>query len=455
MNSFLDFKLKDKTLKALENINFMAPTNIQNMVLPTALAGKNFACKGQTGSGKTHCFIIPIAEKIDENQKKLQSIILVPTRELAMQIDKRFQEFFKDFDVKITCLIGGIDTLKEKLKMSSTPQILIGTPEKITQIAIDSGLVNLSTVNSLVIDEADMTLEMGFLNEVDRIALLCKKAQIMIFSATIPAGIKHFIKKYFKVPLTISDSNDNNNENIEHILYPVRGRNTNEILLEILKEINPYVCLIFANRKEKVNDIYKLLLDNGYECGIIHGDLQSRERKANIKRALNGQYKYIVCSDIAARGIDIEGVSHVISMDLPKNNLEFYTHRAGRAGRLNMIGQCITLFDKSDKETLKKLEKQGIVFKVMELKKHEWVELKDFNARAKRKNTSSNASDLQKEISKTVRMNKSNKVKPNHKKKLKEKVAKVKQKYHRAIIQNDIKKRIKERAIKKNKGEIS
>lgn len=454
MESFNELKLNKKTLNAIDNIHFKKPTHTQELVLPVALENKNLACKGKTGSGKTHCFLIPIANKIDENIKQLQALILVPTRELAVQITQRCKEFFEDYDIKIACLTGGVDTLREKNRITTTPQILIGTPEKICDIVIDNGLVNLSTVKTFVIDEADMTLEMGFLNEVDRIASLCKNSQMMVFSATIPAGIKHFIKKYFSSPLVIEDDKVNYNEQIEHILYPLRGKDKNELLVYILNHINPYVCLIFCNKKEEVDEVYKYLINNGVECGIIHGDLAARERKGNIKRALDGKYRFIVCSDIAARGIDIEGVSHVISIGFPKNNLEFYTHRAGRAGRINMTGQCITLYSNDDKDSIIKLESEGVKFVVKEIKNNEWKELKEFDARSKRKGKGNVSSELQKDISKTVRMKKSKKVKPNYKKKVQIAVEKVKRKHRREMIQNDIKKRIKQRAIKKSKGEL-
>lgn len=455
MELFNDYKLNEKTLKAIESIHFVKPTLTQQMVLPYALDNKNLACKGKTGSGKTHCFLIPIANKIKEDLKTLQAIILVPTRELAIQITTRCKEFFKDFDIKISCLTGGNDIYKDKNKVNITPQILIGTPEKICDIAINSGLLNLSHVETLVIDEADMTLELGFLNEVDRIAFLCKNAQIMIYSATIPAGIKQFIKKYFSSPLILEDEKTMNHTQIKHILYPLRNRDSYEILLHIINHINPYICLIFCNKKEEVENTYKYLTNNGVECGIIHGDLQARERKANIKRAIDGKYRFIVCSDIAARGIDIEGVSHVISMGFPKNNLEFYAHRAGRAGRMNLNGECITLFNKEDSECISLLEKQGIEFVVEELKNGEFKQLKEFNSREKRKNNNKTNDVLQEKIAKTVRIHKSKKVKPNYKKKVKQEVEKVKRKHRREIIQGDIKKRIKERAIKKNKGEYN
>lgn len=453
MENFNELNLNDKTLMALECIHFKKPTHIQELVLPVALENKNLACKGKTGSGKTHCFLIPIANKINENSKTLQALILVPTRELAIQISQRCKELFVNYAIKIACLTGGIDTLREKNKIATTPQILIGTPEKICDVVIDNGLLNFSTVNTFIIDEADMTLEMGFLNEVDRIASLCKKAQMMVFSATIPTGIKHFIRKYFSMPLIIEDYKINYNNQIEHILYPTRGKDKKEILLKILSKINPYICLIFCNKKEEVEDVYHFLINNDIDCGIIHGDLAARERKSNIKRALDGKYRFIVCSDIAARGIDIEGVSHVISLNLPKNNLEFYTHRSGRAGRINMTGVAISLYNNDDKDTISKLEKEGIKFVVKEIKNNEWKELKEFDARNKRKGKASTSSELQKDISKTVRIHKSKKVKPNYKKKVQIAVDKVKRKHRREVIQNDIKKRIKERAIKKSKGE--
>jgi len=452
MANFNEFGLRTKVLESISNIGFTKPTSIQEKVLPFALENKSLACKGKTGSGKTHSYLIPIANKIVEANKNLQAIIIVPTRELAIQINQRTKEMFDNFDIKISLLVGGIDTNREKEKITSIPQIVIGTPEKICEVAIENGLLNLSTVKTLVIDEADMTLEMGFLNEVDRIAYLCKTAQMMLFSATIPAGIKQFIRKYFSFNLIIEEQKDNSNANIEHILYPIRSYSKEEVLLKIINFINPYVCLIFANRKEDVEKYHKFLVNNGVDCGIIHGDLEARERKTNIKRALDGKYKYIVCSDIAARGIDIDGVSHVISIDFPKNNLEFYTHRAGRAGRINYLGQAISLYAKDDAKTVSELEAQGIIFNVKELKNGEWVELKEFDARKKRK-VSGKDDPLQQMISKTVRMTKSKNVKPNYKKKVKAAVDKVKRKHRREVIQNDIKKRIVQRAIARTKGE--
>ncbi len=455
MPNFNNYGLKQEVLASIENIGFKKPTKIQDLVIPVALKKINLIGKGKTGSGKTHSFLIPIANRLEVNDPNLQCIILLPTRELALQIFQTCKEFFKlNFSkIKITCLTGGQDSKRDLNKLSPTPQILIGTPEKIKNLTIDTGAIDLSKVNTLVIDEADMTLEMGFLNEVDRIAsLVDKNVHIMIFSATIPVGIRPFLKKYLKNPILLEDEKNVEHQDIEHILFPCRGKTTLETLSLILKNINPYVCLIFANTKKEVEKIYEYLIEEGYNVAMIHGDLQSRERKRNIKKSLNGEFKYIVASDIASRGIDISGVSHVISLSFPKNNLDFYMHRAGRCGRNNVKGQCISLYHKQDNEVIQKLIGMGIHFSHQEIKNNQWVVLKDYNSRSKRTPKKINELDL--EIKKVIVQSKKQKVKPNYKKKVRTQIDKIKKKHRREMIQKDIKKRQIQRAIqaKNDKG---
>lgn len=455
MPNFNKYGLKQEVLESIKNIGFTKPTKIQDIVIPVALKKINLIGKGKTGSGKTHSFLIPIANRIEVDNPNLQCIVLLPTRELSLQIYQTFKEFFKDnfSNLKITCLTGGKDSKRDLTKLNVTPQILIGTPEKIKKMTVDTGAVNLSTVNTFVIDEADMTLEMGFLNEVDMIAnLVDKKAHIMVFSATIPVGIKPFLKKYLRNPVLLEDQTAVDNQDIEHILFPCRGKSTNETLKLVLENINPYVCLIFANTKKEVEETYKYLTSLNYDVAMIHGSLQSRERKRSIKKSLNGEFKYIVASDIASRGIDIPGVSHVISLGFPKNNLEFYLHRAGRCGRNNVTGKCISLYHNQDKQTIQKLMSMGIQFSHQEIKNDKWVVLKDFDARTRRVNKKVSEVDL--EIKKVVIQNKNKKVKPNYKKKVKQQIDKIKRKHRREVIQKDIKKRQIKRAIEnsKNKG---
>ena len=448
---FEELKLKDKTLQAIKNVNFKKPTHIQELVLPLSLSNQSLACKGKTGSGKTHCFLITLANNIDEKDSSLQTIILAPTRELAIQLKENCDVFFKNYNIKITLLTGGNDVNKDIAKLNNNPQILIGTPKRIKEVVIDNGLLNINTVKTLIIDEADMTLELGFLNELDKIAsLVNKNTQFLLFSATLPISLRQFIKKYFPKSQIIEDEKGNSNQLIEHILYPTRGRDKKELLLKVLANINPYVCLIFLNKKEEVEEYYKFLINNDIDCLIIHGDLPARERKRNIKMALDGKYKYIVCSDIAARGIDIEGVSYVISINIPKNNLEYYIHRAGRCGRNGLKGQSIAFYDQSDKQYFLRLREMGINFNSKEIKDGNWVSVAGFDDRNTRKGQKT--SQLDADIQKAISLNKSKKVKTNHKKKVKLAVDKVKRKHKREVIQNDIKRRTRQRAIEKNKN---
>ena len=441
MHTFDEYSLKKEVLQAIQEIHFTTPTTIQHLVIPHALKNQNIIGKGKTGSGKTHAFLIPLANKIQKDKPILQSILLVPTRELALQLYQCCKIFFKNFpEVKISCLMGGQESQKDIEKLNVTPQILIGTPERIQHIVIDNGLLNLSTVSTLIIDEADMTLEMGFLNEVDCIAsLIHPQAQIMVFSATIPVGIRPFLKKYLKNPILIEDDKSSDHENIEHILYPSKERNIYDILDLILQNINPYVCLIFANTKKEVENIYNELHLRNYDVEMIHGDLKSRERKKNIKRSLNGEFKYIIASDIASRGIDIPGVSHVISIGMPSiEHLDFYMHRAGRCGRNNLTGQCITIYQNKDKEAISKLSDQGITFVTKEIKNHEWKTLKNFDSRKKRMKK---PGEMDVEIKKVIHQNRLKKVKPNYKKKIKLQIDQIKRKHKREFIKKEIKKR--------------
>ncbi len=443
MQTFEQYPLKKEVLQAIQDIHFSTATKIQTLVLPHALKNQNLIGKGKTGSGKTHAFLIPLANKISED-KILQSILLVPTRELAIQLYQHCLLFFKNFNIKIVCLMGGQDSQKDIEKLSTTPQILIGTPERIQHIVIDNGLLNLSTVSTFIVDEADMTLEMGFINEVDRIAsLINSQAQIMVFSATIPVGIRPFLKKYLKNPVFIEDESSTYNENIEHILYPSKERNIYDILDLILQNINPYICLIFANTKKEVELIYQELSKRNYPIEMIHGNLKSRERKKNIKKSLEGQFKYIVASDIASRGIDIPGVSHVISIGMPQlDHLDFYMHRAGRCGRNQLTGQCITIYSNKDKEAILKLTEQRIIFNTKEIKNNEWKTLKNLDARQKRVKK---PTQLDLEIKKVLHIKRSSKVKPNYKKKIRVQIDQLKRKKRQEMIKKDIHRQLKKK----------
>ena len=449
MTTFKNYQFKDFIFDTLDKMNFKNPTPIQELVIPLALQGKDVIGKSPTGSGKTHAYLLPILNKIDTSIDKVQAVILTPTRELATQIYENLVMFQKyDQKLKLRLITGGLDRTRMIEKVNNTPHIVIGTPGRIKDIGLDKAEFNLMSTDILVLDEADMIMETGFMDDVSLLAAKMKDdLQMLVFSATIPNHLKVFLDKYMHNPKLVELSNINPGT-ITHVAYPTRHHNRKDVLLNVINGINPYLCLIFASKKDSVNEIYNYLLNNGHKVGIIHGDLDNKVRRQMMRRIKDNEFVYIVCSDIAARGIDIEGVSHVINYDLPKE-LEFFYHRAGRTGRNGNDGICYTFYDKEDLPIIMKLMKGNINFLHQEYKNNEWVDLKSLTPETKKKEPT----ELDLKIKTIVNKSKKQPVKPGYKKKAKEEIEKVKAKHRREIIKKDIKKRIKERAIERTKRE--
>ena len=404
--------------EALEALNFTELTQIQQEVIPLALNKKDIIGQSQTGSGKTHTFLIPIFELLNEDEQKVQVIITTPTRELAEQIYQVAQHIasFSQIPISISRYMGGTDKERALAKLKSQPQIVIGTPGRIKDLAINERALLVHTAKIFIIDEADMTLEAGFLQDIDQIAgTMEKNLQMMVFSATIPVGLKPFLKKYMKAPQHIHISPKQQTAvKIEHILYPTKHRPRIEILKKILTSLNPYLALIFANTKKNAAEISRELTAAGFKVGEIHGDLEPRKRRQVMNRIRNLEFQYIVATDIAARGIDIEGISHVINFELP-SDLEFYIHRTGRTARASFDGVAITLFDTKEEESLSQLEARGIHFAYKELNNSgEWVDTNQRNRRISREKKENEIDRIAK-----AKVRKPKKVTPGYKKKMK------------------------------------
>jgi len=263
--------------------------------------------------------------------------------------------------------------------------IVIGTPGKIKDLAVRENVLNIYKANVFVLDEADMALEIGFLEDIDTIAgLMDDDLQMMVFSATIPEKLKPFLRKYMNQPEEIYiKPRELSSLNIEHVFLPMKSKNRDEVLLGLLKVLNPYVGIIFCNKKEKVDELTALLYGKGFKVAKIHGGISPRERKKVMERVNKAEFQYIVASDIASRGIDIDGVSHVINYDLPKD-MEFYIHRSGRTGRANYTGQAISLYSPYDDAYIDFLEGKGINIIYKEVKNNELVERRERKERSKR-----------------------------------------------------------------------
>jgi ATP-dependent RNA helicase CshB len=379
---------RDFINKAIAELGFKEFTEIQNMVIPKASKGSDIIGCSQTGSGKTHAFLIPIFENLDLELNDVQVVITAPTRELADQIYKNARQLASHSKIRIDIrkYTGGSNRDKEieRLKKSQ-PMIVIGTPGKINDLAVKENVLNVYKAKVFVIDEADMSLEIGFLEDIDKMAALMGDGlQMMVFSATIPEKIRPFLRKYMDKPEEIYiKPRELSSLNIEHIFLPMKSKDRKTVLLSLLKVINPYVGLIFCNKKEVVDEVHSFLIGSGIKAAKIHGDITPRERKRIMERVNRAEYQYVVASDIASRGIDIDGVSHVINYELPKD-MEFYVHRSGRTGRASYEGMAISLYTVEDGDYLDFLENKGIKIVYKDVKNNELVEKRERKERDRR-----------------------------------------------------------------------
>ena len=414
-SKFERFNLKPFIIESVKELGFFEPTEIQERLIPTVLKGDSVIGQSQTGTGKTHAYLLPMIQKVNPSKEAVQAIITAPTRELAAQI---YQEVLKitknsEEEIAVRLYIGGTDKQRTIEKLKHQPHIVVGTPGRINDLVKEQALF-VHSAPILIIDEADLMLEMGFLEDVDQIASRMAEAlQMLVFSATIPEKLKPFLKKYMENPKYIQvEPKQVTAAKIEHYLLPARHRNKLELVFQALETFNPYLAIVFTNTKKKADEVADGLIGKGLKVGRIHGDLSPRERKQMMKQILDLDYQYIVATDLAARGIDIQGISHVINYELP-SDLDFYIHRVGRTARAGYSGIALTIYEDRDEDALNKLENKGIEFRHCDLHDHEWVDLGDRNKRNKRKRQV-NEIDLK---AKSI-IKKPKKVKPGYKKKL-------------------------------------
>lgn len=436
---FKDYNFKSYLQDALKRLSFDKPTLVQEKVIPLALKGNSLVVESATGSGKTHSFLLPIFENLDENNKNVQALILSPTRELASQLFNITKELVEGTDIDVRLFIGGQNRESEIKRLgASQPQVVIGTLGRIADLAIKENVLKIYQAKTLVVDEADMVFDEKDLVEVDKvISLIQDEPQFLVFSATMPKGLRVFINKYLSgVDEIIIEEKSLTKEAIEHIMIPCKARAKEEVLLELLETITPYMVIIFANTKEKVDKISAFLASNNYKVAKIHGDLDERERKQTLKRIHDLKYQYIVASDIAARGIDIEGISDVINFDLPKD-IEFYIHRSGRTARYDATGRVFSLYTYETESYVDELKKKGLNPKFMKIVDYELVQTKLPKSR--------NVSVVQEaEAALHQKYKLPKKVKPGYKKKRMEKINKELRKVKRS--------RVEEIYRRKNKG---
>lgn len=381
MTQFSEFNLKPYILNALADLKFSQPTPVQEKLIPIILQHRDVVGQSATGSGKTHAFLLPIFNELDPDLDEVQAVITTPSRELAYQIIDAAKQIakFSPKPISIGGYVGGTDKKRQEAHLKrEQPQLIVGTPGRVWDLISNGGL-DVHTASKLVIDEADMTLDMGFLDVVDHIAAsFGQHVQMLVFSATIPQKLTVFLKKYMDQPV-IEEIPVSSiiSPTIDNWLISTKGQDKNQLIYKLLTIGEPYLVLIFANTRKRVEELTNYLRGQGLKVAMIHGGVKPRERKQVMKRVKNLEFQFVVATDLAARGIDIEGVSHVINDDIPTEDLEFFIHRVGRTGRNGMPGTSITLYSPDEEKEVEELEEMGIHFKPKALKDHSIIDTYD------------------------------------------------------------------------------
>lgn len=350
--NFNDYKLCNELLKAISMLNFKELTKVQEQVIPIALEEKDIVVKSKTGSGKTASYAIPICQLVDWEENKPQALVITPTRELAIQVKEDFFNIGRFKRIKAAAIYGKSPFYDQEKELKQKTHIVVGTPGRIID-HIEKGTFDLSKIKYLIIDEADEMLNMGFVDQIETIIKsLSKERMTMLLSATMPKDIETLCNKYMKDPIHIEIEDQNKAaDNICQERYNVNERNKIELLRDITILENPDSCMIFCNTKQKVDEVYKELAKLQYNCRKIHGGMEQSDRLRVMNNFKLGYFRYLIATDVAARGIDIDNITHVINYDIPEDK-ESYVHRIGRTGRAGKMGKAITFVTQNESKFL-------------------------------------------------------------------------------------------------------
>ncbi|MFO8069126.1 MAG: DEAD/DEAH box helicase [Alkalibacterium sp.] len=347
--SFETFGISPEIVKALTSLRYFNPTAVQEAVIPLALEKQDIIVESQTGSGKTVAFGIPLCEQADWEENKPQALILVPTRELALQVKDDIMNIGRLKRIKVTAVFGKSSFKTQKSELKQKSHIVVGTPGRILE-HLKEGTLVVDKISSLVLDEADEMLNMGFIDQVeDIIDYLPNERQTMLFSATMPPKIEQLASFYMSPDRAFvkMEASAENTPNILHSYINVEEASKEKLLLDLLTIENPDACIIFCNTKDTVDAVETYLNKAGLPIDKLHGGMDQDDRLDVMDEFRSGQLRYLVATDVAARGIDIDNVTHVINYDVPFEK-ESYTHRTGRTGRAGKTGLALTMVSSSD-----------------------------------------------------------------------------------------------------------
>lgn len=360
---FQDLNLIPPIEKALKVEKYTKPTPIQEKAIPSILAGRDVLGSARTGTGKTAAFAIPILQLLSQERRgkrvgnQIKALILAPTRELAIQIRESFEAYGQYLNLRTTVIFGGVSQNNQTDAIKAGADILVATPGRLLDL-INQGYIKLNYVEMFVLDEADRMLDMGMIHDVKRIiAQLPQKRQNMLFSATMPQEVSQLVNSILINPVRIDvKHNEASAKKIKQVLYYVDGKDKVALLTNLLQNKAIASALVFTRTKHKADRIAKALDKSGVKAQAIHGDKSQNARQAALNGFKNREFRVLVATDVAARGIDVEELSHVINFDLP-NIPETYVHRIGRTGRAGMGGTAISFCDNQERPFLKDIER--------------------------------------------------------------------------------------------------
>jgi len=343
-HKFQDFKVDQRLIQAVIAKGYKTPTPIQDQAIPHIINGSDIVGIANTGTGKTAAFLIPLINKIIRNPKE-QILIITPTRELSIQIDQELKCFVRGMKIFSVCCVGGMNIGRQISELRYSCNVIIGTPGRLKDL-INKKVINLSKFNTIVLDEADRMLDMGFINDTRLIMNgLPKERQVLFFSATISQEIEKIIKEFLRNPVRISVKTRETAENIEQDIIKIEQGNTKlNILNSLLGKEEFNKVLIFGRTKHGVEKLSKILYGNGFKVDSIHGNKNHAQRQRALGLFKENRIQILVATDVAARGLDIANVSHVINYDIPAT-YDDYIHRIGRTGRWNKQGMALTFID--------------------------------------------------------------------------------------------------------------
>lgn len=353
---FALFGLGEEILETLDKLNYKTPTRVQEKVIPLVLEGRDIIVKSQTGSGKTASFGIPVCEKVDIGIREPQALILTPTRELCVQVKEDITNIGRLKRIRCAALFGKQPLNEQINELKQRVHVAAGTPGRVMD-HIERGSLVLDKIKYLIIDEADKMLNMGFIEQVEAVIDKVPEDRItMLFSATIHDEIEALCSRYMNNPVRIEIAPDKpTSENIEQVCYMVKDDEKFDLLNKIILIENPGSCILFCRTKENVDTLFRQMKSKGYSCKALHGGMLQNERLEIMKSFKRGEFRFLIATDIAARGIDIENITHIVNYDVPVEN-ESYVHRIGRTGRAGSFGKAITFVSPKENKLLGQIE---------------------------------------------------------------------------------------------------